>query len=96
MNVQRQIYAFQLLTPPRTLRPAVAAYCALAADWGLSPASLALRFVLGHPLVASAVVGATGEVQLAELVAAAEAPPLEDGLVEAIDTIHRRYPNPTP
>lgn len=76
--------------------PAVAAYCALATDWGLSPASLALRFVLGHPLVASAVVGATSEGQLAELVAAAEAPPLQDELVEAIDGIHQRLPNPTP
>lgn len=75
---------------------AVAAYCALAADWGLAPAALALRFVLGHPLVASAVVGASDEAQVAELLAAAEAPTLDDALVEAIDAIHRRYPNPTP
>ncbi|KAL4443893.1 hypothetical protein ABPG75_011630 [Micractinium tetrahymenae] len=82
--------------PKPNVREAVAAYCALAADWGIFPASLSLRFVLAHPLVASAVIGATSEAQLAELVAAAGAPPLEDELVAAIDAIHRRYPNPTP
>ena len=84
-------------TPPARLSAAaVAAYCQLAADWGLSGANLALRFVLGHPLVASAVVGATNGKQLGELLAAAAAPPLEEALVEAVDAIHRRYPNPTP
>lgn len=75
---------------------AVAAYCQLASEWGLSPTSLALRFVLGHPLVASAVVGATSSEQLAELIDAARAPPLEPQLLEAIDAIHQRYPNPAP
>lgn len=74
----------------------VAAYCQLAAEWGVSPTSLALRFVLGHPLVASAVVGATSSQQLDELIAAAQAPPLEPPLLEAIDAIHQRYPNPAP
>ncbi len=74
----------------------VAAYCQLADEWGLSPTSLALRFVLGHPLVASAVVGATSSEQLEELIAAARAPPLEAQLLEAIDAIHQRYPNPAP
>lgn len=80
--------------PPRL--PAVEAYCSLAADWGLPPASLALRFVLGRPLVASAVIGATSEAQLAELLAAAQAGPLDAELLEAVDAIHARYPNPTP
>lgn len=75
---------------------AVAAYCQLAADWGLSGTSLALRFVLAHPLVASAVIGATSSEQLAELIAAARAPPLEEELLEAVDAIHRRYPSPAP
>jgi N-acetyltransferase 10 len=74
----------------------VAAYCQLAADWGLSGASLALRFVLGRPLVASAVVGATSQQQLQQLVDAARQPPLDPGLAAAVDAIHQRYPNPTP
>ena len=87
--------ALPALSPP--LHPAaVAAYCQLAAEWGMSGASLALRFVLDHPLVASAVIGVTSSVQLEELVAAAARPPLDAALAAAVDDIHRRYPNPTP
>lgn len=75
---------------------AVAAYCQLAADWGMSGATLATRFVLSHQLVASAVVGATDEAQLAELADAARQAPLEPELAAAVDAIHQRYPNPTP
>ena len=74
----------------------MAAYCGLAAEWGTTGAALALRFVVGHPLVGAAVVGATSSRQLAELVAAARQPPLEEGLAQAVDAIHRRFPNPTP
>lgn len=77
-------------------RHAVAAYCSLAAEWGLSGAALALRFALGRPLVASVVAGATSEAQLQELLAAAAAGPLPPELLEAVDAIHARYPNPTP
>lgn len=75
---------------------AVTAYCRLAADWGLTGASLALRFVLAHSLVASAVVGATSSRQLQELLDAARQPPLDEGLLQAVDAVHRRFPNPTP
>jgi aryl-alcohol dehydrogenase-like predicted oxidoreductase len=58
------------------------------------------RFVLRHPLVASAVVGASDEAQLAQLLAAADRdsgePWLSDDLVRAIDGVYARYPNPTP
>lgn len=56
----------------------------------------ACRFVLSQPLVASAVIGATSGHQLQELLAAAAKGPLEGELLEAVDAIHRRYPNPTP
>lgn len=75
---------------------AVEAYCRLAAEWGMSGAALALRFVLRHPLVASAVIGATSGQQLEELAAAARAPPLDGALVEAVDAVHARYPSPAP
>lgn len=58
---------------------------------------LLCRFVLRHPLVASAVVGASTLAQLQELIAAAAEGPLQDEqLLAAIDDIHERYPNPTP
>ncbi|GIM12126.1 hypothetical protein Vretimale_15505, partial [Volvox reticuliferus] len=56
--------------PKPNVREAVAAYCALAAEAGLSPAQMALRFVLSRPLVSCAVIGATSSDQLAELLAA--------------------------
>lgn len=55
------------------------------------------RFVLGHPLVASAVVGASTLQQLQELLKAAQQGPLQDEqLLTAIDKLHDQYPNPTP
>lgn len=82
--------------PKPNVREAVAAYCALAADSGMSATHLALRFVLQQPLLASAIVGATSPEQLAELVAAAEQTLLEPALMDAINGIHARFPNPTP
>ena len=82
--------------PKPNVREAVAAYAQLAAEWGLSPVHLALRFVLDHPLVAAAVVGATSLEQLDAQLAAARAPPLPPDLRAAVDAIHHRYPNPTP
>ncbi|KAG2433522.1 hypothetical protein HYH02_012640 [Chlamydomonas schloesseri] len=77
---------------------AVAAYTALAAEVGMSPTALALRFVLSRPLVSSAVVGATSPEQLAELLqaAAGEGERLPEEVLRRIDEIHERYPNPTP
>lgn len=49
-----------------------------------------------HPLVTSAVIGATSPVQLHEQVDAAEQGPLPADLLAAIDKVHAQYPNPTP
>jgi N-acetyltransferase 10 len=55
------------------------------------------RFVLSHPLVASAVIGVSTIQQLQELLEAAVQGPLQDEqLLAAIDRIHQQYPNPTP
>lgn len=54
------------------------------------------RWVLQHPLVTSAVIGATSSAQLAEQLTAAEQPSLPQDLLEAIDRVHSRFPNPTP
>ncbi|KAL0054438.1 hypothetical protein WJX82_008842 [Trebouxia sp. C0006] len=82
------------------LRPnvvaAVQAYVDLAKHNGISPTALALRFVLSHPLVASAVVGAMNADQLTELLDIAEQPCLPEHMMTAIDAIHKQYPNPCP
>jgi aryl-alcohol dehydrogenase-like predicted oxidoreductase len=49
---------------------AAAALAELAREWGTSPATLAIAFVLEHPLLASALVGATSPAQLDQTLAA--------------------------
>lgn len=52
---------------------------------------------MSHPLVASAVIGASSIQQLQELLTAAGVGPLEnEELLKDIDSIHQQYPNPTP
>ncbi|WIA39322.1 hypothetical protein OEZ86_005436 [Tetradesmus obliquus] len=83
--------------PKPNVQAAVAAYAQLAQQHGMSPTAMALRFVLQHHLVASAVIGASTQQQLQELLAAAADGPLQDKqLLDAIDVLHQRYPNPTP
>ncbi|CAG9463697.1 unnamed protein product [Pedinophyceae sp. YPF-701] len=80
-------------------RPVVEAtreYVRVAGECGVSPTELALRWVLGRPGVAAAVIGASDNAQLRELVAAAEGGRLPDGVVERIDAVHRAWPNPCP
>jgi aryl-alcohol dehydrogenase-like predicted oxidoreductase len=54
------------------------------------------RFVLSHPLLASAVVGASCLEQLQEVIAAAQKGRLSEEELEAIEEVHGLYPNPTP
>eukprot|EP00983_Pelagomonas_calceolata_P103072 1158878-Pelagomonas_calceolata.AAC.2 len=54
------------------------------------------KFVLGHPLVATAVAGATCLPQLEELIASSCQPCLPEDVVEEIDAVHASYPSPTP
>ena len=54
------------------------------------------RFVLGRPLVASAVTGVTSLQQLDQLIGAAAKGVLEPDILRAIDAVHERYPNPAP
>ena len=54
------------------------------------------RFVLSRPLVASAITGVTTIQQLDDLIAAASKGPLDQDLLDAIDSVHLKYPNPTP
>ena len=75
--------------------PATRAYARLARDNGLSPATLALAYVIGRWFVSSTIVGATTLEQLRENVAAA-AVSLSPQVLEEIERIHLRYTNPAP
>lgn len=75
--------------------PASAAYAALARQYGLSPAELALSFVYRRWFVTSTIIGATSMQQLQENVAAWHRP-LADELLKEIEQLHLRYMNPAP
>ncbi|KAM0950663.1 putative NADP-dependent oxidoreductase domain-containing protein [Dioscorea sansibarensis] len=77
------------------LKSAVQAYVNIAVKHALSPASLAIAFVLRHPLLASVVFGATKPCQLSEILEASKVNLTEDILVE-INEVHAAYTNPCP
>ncbi|RRQ24041.1 aldo/keto reductase [Guyparkeria sp. SCN-R1] len=69
-------------------------YVDLAREHGLSPAQMAIAFTLRRPEVAATIIGATTLRQLEENIAAADVS-LSSELLDAIDAIDARYPNPT-
>ncbi|XP_015697822.1 protein tas-like isoform X2 [Oryza brachyantha] len=77
------------------MKAAVKEYTKIAAKHGISPAILAVAFVLRHPLVASAVFGATKISQLTEVLQATRVH-LSEEIVAEINEVHARYPNPCP
>lgn len=70
-------------------------YVQLAREHGLSPAILAQAFVNQQPFVNSNLIGATRLDQLKENIDSVEVT-LSDALLDAIEAIHQRYPNPAP
>ncbi|MDR2093498.1 MAG: NADP(H)-dependent aldo-keto reductase [Azoarcus sp.] len=74
---------------------AVRAYVELARASGLPPAQLALAFVISRPFVTSALLGATSLAQLREDIASIDQT-LDAETLDAIATIHKRLPNPSP
>jgi aryl-alcohol dehydrogenase (NADP+) len=62
----------------------------LAAEAGLSPASLALAWVLAEPAIAAPIVGASRPAQLDDAIAATEKP-LDAALKARLDQITREY-----
>ncbi len=75
------------------VRPAVAAYHALAREHGIDPVHMALAWAARRPFTASAIFGATTLDQLEALLGAAEVE-LSDELCEAIDGVHKAHPMP--
>lgn len=74
---------------------ATAEYVQLARDHGLSPATMALAFVNQQPFVISNLMGATRLDQLKENIDSADVS-LPEEVMDAIQAIHQRYPNPAP
>ena len=70
-------------------------YVELARSHGLSPAQMALAWVNQRPFVASNLMGATTLEQLKENIDSTEVT-LSQEVLEAIEAIHTRYPNPAP
>jgi aryl-alcohol dehydrogenase-like predicted oxidoreductase len=74
---------------------ATQAYVDLAREHRLDPAQMALAFVNSRSFLTSNIIGATTMEQL-ETNLASESVKLDDDVLEAIDVIHQRMPNPCP
>lgn len=77
------------------VKPAVAAYAALARRHGMTPAEMAVAFVAARPLVGSVILGATSVVQLEANLDACERR-LDAQIMGEIDAIHLQFSNPAP
>ncbi|KAK1291746.1 hypothetical protein QJS10_CPB17g01940 [Acorus calamus] len=77
------------------LRASVEEYVNIANKYALSPISLAIAFVLKHSLVASAIFGATKPWQLKEVIETCDVH-LTEEIIEEINKVHKKYPNPCP
>lgn len=73
----------------------IAAYLDLAAELGMEPAHLALKFVDAQPWVTSTIIGATSMRQLETDLAAFELT-WTDELQRRVDDLHKAHPNPCP
>ena len=74
---------------------ATEAYIELAEKYELDPAQMALAYVNSRPFVASTIIGATTMQQLKTNLGSSDLT-LSDEVVEEIEAIHLRHPNPAP
>jgi aryl-alcohol dehydrogenase-like predicted oxidoreductase len=74
---------------------AIKAYVDLAADHGLTPSQLALKFCATREFMTSVIIGATTMDQLAHDIDAFDVP-WSDELEKAVEAIHSTFPNPCP
>ncbi|UXY14615.1 aldo/keto reductase [Chitiniphilus purpureus] len=75
------------------VQSAIADYARLAREHGLSPAQLALCWLMQRWYVSSTIIGATTAAQLEENLGCLDLP-LDPALLAAIEAIHLRCPNP--
>ncbi|NEX21276.1 NADP(H)-dependent aldo-keto reductase [Thiorhodococcus mannitoliphagus] len=74
---------------------ATAEYVALARQHGLDPAQMALAWVTSRPFTSSNIIGATTLEQLESNLASIDLS-LDQSVIDAIEAIHVRQPNPAP
>jgi aryl-alcohol dehydrogenase-like predicted oxidoreductase len=74
---------------------AIASYLALAAELGVLPETLALRFCDTRPFVTSTIIGATSLEQLKVNIDAFQMPWTSD-IEKAVEALHYAQPNPCP
>jgi len=89
-----QFKQFQRYTKDRAVQ-ATADYVALAHRYGLDPAQMALAWVTSRPFVTSNIIGATDLNQLEANIDSIDLE-LDEEVLEAIEAIHARNPNPAP
>ena len=70
-------------------------YVALAEQYGMSAASLALAFVTSRPFVTSNIIGATSMAQLQENIASSQLT-LSDEALADIEAVQQQIQNPCP
>lgn len=85
---------FQRYTNPLA-EEATRAYVQIARDHDLDPAQMALAFVNSRSFLTSNIVGATTMEQLEDDLTS-ESLRLEQSVLDAIEEVHRRLPNPAP
>jgi len=85
---------FYRYTTPRAV-DAIDQYVQIANEHSLSPANMAMSFVVRQPFVISTIVGATTLKQLQENIDSLGTE-LGDEVIKAIQTVHNQQPNPCP
>ena len=70
-------------------------YIKLAKESGLDSTQMALAFVLGQPFVTSTIIGATTSEQLRSNIDSLNIK-LSQDVIQEIEVIHKKYPNPCP
>ena len=81
-------------TKPNAIK-ATEAYVALSRQHGMEPAQMALAYVNARSFVTSTIIGATSMDQLTADINSIELR-LSPDVLEQIEEIHRRFPNPAP
>lgn len=74
---------------------ATADYVTLAAEVGIDPSQMALAYVNSRPFLTSTVIGTTSPEQLKSDIDSIDVK-LPDDVIERIEHIHRKHPNPAP
>lgn len=78
-----------------TAHEATARYVAIADQYGLQPAQMALAFINSRPFLTSNIIGATTMEQLVENIDSIDLQ-LSEEVIKAINEVHDSIPNPAP